>query len=124
MLMKSSSSPNPTIAAGFPTCRNFSTSELQRYVAVHVLFLYWEDESLDEVKRAIEDLRKVFQEQYRYDCHVDLIPSFPDPFASWTWLSKKVDVFNQHANKPNVLKIVYYNGRSYIDRHREMVLAK
>lgn len=124
MLMKSSSSPNPTIAAGFPACRNFCTSELQRYVAVHVLFLYWEDESLDEVKRAIEDLRKVFQEQYRYNCHVDLIPSFPDPFASWTWLSNKVDVFNQHANKPNTLKIVYYNGRSYIDRHREMVLAK
>lgn len=124
MLVNSSSPPDPTIAAGFSTCRNFSTSELQRYVAAHVLFLYWEDESLDEVKRAIEDLRKVFQEQYRYNCHVDVIPSFPEPFASWAWLSGKLDQFNQHANKPNVLKIVYYNGRSYIDRHREMVLAK
>lgn len=112
------------VPAAFPISRTLTGSELHRYVAVHALLLYWEDESLDDVKRVTEDLRTVLHEQYHYACDIDLIPSCPDPFAPWAWLSDRLDRFHQHTNRPNVLKIIYYNGRSYMDRHREMVLAK
>lgn len=111
-------------SAAPPISRTLTGSELDRYAAVHALLLYWEDDSLDEVKRVTEDLRTVLQEQYHYTCEIDLIPSCPEPFAASVWLSERLDRFNQHTNRPNILKIIYYNGRSYIDRHREMVLAR
>lgn len=113
-----------TASAASPISRTLTGSELQRYVAVHALLLYWEDESLDEVKRVTDDLRTVLQEQYHYACDIDLIPSDTGPFAASKWLSDRLDRFHQHTNKPNILKIIYYNGRSYIDRDREMILAR
>lgn len=116
--------PPSAIIHPYMTTRNFSGSELHRYVSVHALLLSWEDEGLDEVKRVTEDLRAVFEEQYNYTCEVECIPHYPEPFVSSRWLLDRLGRFNQHMDRPNVLKILYYNGRSYINRDRDMILSK
>lgn len=104
--------------------RDFSGPELHRYIAVHVLLLSWEDEGLDDVKRVTEDLRRVFEEQYNYTCEMACIPHYTEPFGSSRWLLDRVGRFSQHLDRPNVLKILYYNGHTYIDRDRDMILSK
>lgn len=119
-----SSGPPNAVLSGHETSRVISGSSLHRYVAVHALLLNWEDELSDEVKRVTQELCGVFEEQYRYQCEIFLIPYCPEPLESSRRLLEKIGCFNAQTNKPDVLKIVFYNGRSYIDRNREMVLAK
>lgn len=116
--------PDLSTTTTLSSSRTLSGWQLHRYVAVHALLLYWEDDRLEDVKRVTEELHLVLQEQYHYACDVASIPSFSEPFGSWNWLSERLDRFNQHTNMPNVLKIIYYNGQSYMDRYRELVLAK
>lgn len=119
----SSGPPNPGLS-GLETSRTVSGSSLHRYVAVHALLLNWEDELSVEVQSVTQELRGVFEEQYRYQCEIVSIPYCSEPSASSRWLLDKISRFNAQTDRSDVLKIVYYNGHSYIDRNREMVLAK
>jgi hypothetical protein len=43
--------------------------------------------------------------------------------SPWRWLSRKTNEFVEDRDQRDVLKIVYYNGHSYLDSNREMILA-
>jgi hypothetical protein len=95
-----------------------------RYTAVQALLLYWQDDDID-VKDAVKDLADVFSIFYRYTFEIQTIPTSSDECkSSWRWLSRKINDFVEDRDQRDVLKIVYYNGHSYLDGNREMVLAR
>ena len=101
-----------------------STPNRSRYTAVHALLLYWQEDDIS-VKGAVEDLANVLDIYYRYTFDIQTIPSSSDGCkSSWRWLSRKINDFIDDRDQRDVLKIVYYNGHSYMDKNREMVLAR
>ncbi|KAI3394390.1 hypothetical protein diail_2857 [Diaporthe ilicicola] len=94
-----------------------------RYSAVYALLLVWEDEKNDAVKQSVEELRSVLDRHYHYTFDVDAIPS-DEPERSWRWLSRRMDQFMGTNDQRDVLKILYYNGRTLLDGNRAMVLAR
>lgn len=95
----------------------------RRYSAVYVLLLVWQDEQDEAVRQSVEELRSVFDRHYQYTVQVDAIPSGA-PERSWRWLTQRINQFMEENDQRDVLKIVYYNGRTQLDEHRAMVLAR
>lgn len=105
--------------------RIFSNPYRSRYSAVQVLILYWQDEDDRDVTAAINDLAETFDKMYRYTFELSPIPTSAENCKSpWRWLSRKINDFVEHRDQRDVLKIVYYNGHSFLDANREMVLAR
>lgn len=95
-----------------------------RYASVQVLLLYWQDDADPHVQSAVSELADVLDQFYHYTFHVETIPSTSEACKSpWRWLSRKITDFSEDRDQRDVLKIVYYNGYSYLDGNREMVLA-
>jgi hypothetical protein len=105
--------------------RIFSNSYRGRYTAVHVLLLYWQDDEDTSVRSAVRELADVFEKHYFYTFQIQTIPSSSDGCkSSWRWLLRKTTDFVEERDQRDVLKIVYYNGYSYLDGNREMALAR
>lgn len=105
--------------------RLLSDPHRSRYASAQVLLLYWQDDHAPHVDSSVKELAEVFDQYYRYTFEIHTIPSTSDSCKSpWRWLSRKITDFSEDRDQRDVLKIVYYNGYSYLDGHREMVLAR
>ncbi|SPO02158.1 uncharacterized protein DNG_04831 [Cephalotrichum gorgonifer] len=104
--------------------RIFATPHRGRYAAAQVLLLYWQDDDDPELSAAVQDLADVFDKQYRYTFQKQKIPIVSDECRNpWRWLSQQITAFADDRDQRDVLKILYYNGHSYLDRNRQMALA-
>jgi hypothetical protein len=86
--------------------------------------LYWEADDDSNVKTSVEQLAGVLTGNYNFTLHPRAIPPESGIKSSWTWLSDALNDFMRLNDHPDVLKIVYYNGYSYLDGNRQMVLAR
>jgi hypothetical protein len=91
-----------------------------------VLLLYWEDDDDKAgVKEVVDQLSSILSGHYNYTLEIKLIPSPSESCkSSWKWLSSTITSFVEHSDQRDDLKIVYYNGHSYLDADRQMVLAR
>ncbi|TQN67721.1 hypothetical protein CSHISOI_07763 [Colletotrichum shisoi] len=104
--------------------RILSTPSRSRYSSAQVLLLYWQDDPDVSVGNSVKELGEVFDQYYRYMFSITTIPPASEACKSpWRWLSRKITDFVEDRDQRDVLKIVYYNGHSYLDGNREMVLA-
>nr|XP_036578002.1 uncharacterized protein CTRU02_12063 [Colletotrichum truncatum]KAF6785132.1 hypothetical protein CTRU02_12063 [Colletotrichum truncatum] len=104
--------------------RILSTPSRSRYSSAQALLLYWQDDPDLSVGNSVKELGEVFDQYYRYTFSITTIPSSSETCKSpWRWLSRKITDFVEDRDQRDVLKIVYYNGHSYLDGNREMVLA-
>lgn len=94
-----------------------------RYTSVQALLLHWEDDDDPSVRHAVDGLATVFESSYNYAFRIRAIPSSSSCKSPWRWLSREITEFVDTHDQRDVLKIIYYNGRSYLDADREMVLA-
>ncbi|KAJ2902450.1 Tyrosine-protein phosphatase non-receptor type 6 [Zalerion maritima] len=94
-----------------------------RYSAASVLMLCWEGDEFGDINRALKDLNEVFRKSYRYDGQIATIPPAPEGSNPWRWLMTKINEFMGKNDSRDSLKIIVYNGHSYLDSDREMVLA-
>jgi hypothetical protein len=93
---------------------------------VYVLLIFWQDEQEASIAGAVEELAEVFQKCYHYVPEIIQIPSAArDVYTNpWRWLSRIINEFIDKSDTRDTLKIVYYNGYSYLDENREMVLSR
>jgi hypothetical protein len=96
-----------------------STKE-QKYSAVKVLSLKWEDCDLDPtVEKETVELQSVFRDQYGFDAghstDVFRIPSQSSQAALQAYVSNAILAFSQLQTSEKKLMIVYYNGHGGID---------
>ncbi|KAI1772673.1 hypothetical protein F4818DRAFT_135542 [Hypoxylon cercidicola] len=105
--------------------RILASPHRSRYSTVCALLIYWQDDEEPGVAAAVEELGNVFDKYYRYSPEILRIPSSASDGCtnSWRWLSRIINDFTDKGDTRDVLKLVYYNGYSYLDEHREMVLA-
>ncbi|CAJ2500030.1 Uu.00g028830.m01.CDS01 [Anthostomella pinea] len=105
--------------------RILSSPHRSRYTTVYVLLIYWQDDDDPGVSSAVDELAEVFDKYYHYTLEVSKIPPNASSGCanSWRWLSRIINDFTDHSDTRDVLKIVYYNGYSFLDENREMVLA-
>ncbi|KAI0008150.1 hypothetical protein F4779DRAFT_463980 [Xylariaceae sp. FL0662B] len=105
--------------------RVLSSPYRSRYTSVFALLIYWQDDEEPGVTAAVDELGQVFSKYYHYELEtIKIPPSASDGCSSsWRWLSRIINEFTDKSDTRDVLKIVYYNGYSYLDEHREMVLA-
>lgn len=104
--------------------RILSTPSRSRYSSAQVLLLYWQDDPDLSVGSSVKELSEVLDQYYRYTFSISPIPSSSEACKNpWRWLSRKITDFVEDRDQRDVLKIVYYNGHSYLDGNREMVLA-
>lgn len=97
-----------------------------RYRTVQVLLLYWEDDDDKAgVQEAVDQLSNILKAQYNHTLEIKSIPSPSETCkSSWKWLSSTITSFVEHNDQRDDLKIVYYNGHSYLDADRQMMLAR
>lgn len=101
-----------------------STTIHGRYDKVEVLLLLWADENSEAVKRTVEELRAVWEEQYHYTCQIYRIPLSSDSISAWKYVSETMRLFIDGCDHRGALKIVYYNGQARLSQNREMVLVR
>ncbi|KKF95146.1 hypothetical protein CFO_g2502 [Ceratocystis platani] len=102
----------------------FASPNRTRYTAVHALLLYWQDDDDYHVQNSVRELADVLEKHYKYSLQIQAIPSPSEECSSsWRWLSRKINDFAEEKDTRDVLKLVYYNGHTYLDGNREMVLA-
>ncbi|KAJ2989860.1 hypothetical protein NUW58_g3248 [Xylaria curta] len=96
-----------------------------RYSNVYALLIYWQDEHESSITGAVEELAEVLQKGYHYVPEIVKIPSASrDGYSNpWRWLSRIINEFIDKSDTRDTMKIVYYNGYSYLDDNREMVLS-
>lgn len=93
-----------------------------RYSRVYVLLICWktQDPKLP-VEREIRELRRVFEEVYRYNTEEFEIPDSESHAA----VSEKINSFVKvDSNSSGDLKIVYYAGHSRLSRTKELLWSK
>lgn len=104
--------------------RILSTTHRTRYSAVHVLFVMWPEAEHAEVRQAVDELRSVLEVHYNYTFEVGHIPKHCNEGNSpCRWLLQRTIDFVNKSDQRDVLKIVYYNGYTYLDENRNMVLS-
>ena len=95
-----------------------------RYTSVQALLLHWQDDDDPTVRPAINSLAAVLESSYNYTFKIKAIPSSPHCKNPERWLSREINEFIENHDQRDVLKIVYYNGHSYLDGDRDMTLAR
>lgn len=103
-----------------------SSPHRSRYTSVCVLLINWQDEEDAAARAAVEELSDVLSNTYHFSLEAAKIPSSESDSCrnSWRWLARVVHDFAERNDTRDVLKIVYYSGHSFLDEHREMVLAR
>ncbi|KAI5859656.1 hypothetical protein GGS23DRAFT_615855 [Durotheca rogersii] len=102
--------------------RILSSPYRSRYTAVSALLIHWQSDEDPGVAASVKELGAVLERDYRYGLETLKIPD--GCTNSWRWLSRIINDFTEKKDNRDVLKIVYYNGYSYLDENREMVLAR
>lgn len=97
-----------------------------RYSMIMVLLVCWQDDLDASVVTAVDELADVLGKLYHYSIEVIRIPPSSSDGCknSSRWLSRTINDFIDHNDTRDVLKVVYYNGGSFLDENREMVLAR
>jgi hypothetical protein len=96
-----------------------------RYSAVQALLLYWHDDDDSTVRSTVLELAGLLESSYNYSIEVKSIPSVSEICKSPArWLSREIADFVDNGDQREILKIVYYNGHTYLDGERDMVLAR
>lgn len=95
-----------------------------RYSAVEALLMCWQDEDGSDALLAMEDLGTVFREcSFSYKI-LQIPPSSSSVCTNpQRWLSREINDFTEDRDTRDVLKIVYYNGYTFLE-DGEMVLAR
>ncbi|KAI0107852.1 hypothetical protein GGR51DRAFT_143841 [Nemania sp. FL0031] len=95
-----------------------------RYSNVFALLIYWQDEH-ESVITAVEELAEVFQKYYHYASEmIKIPPTGRDSYSNLSrWLSRIINGHLDKSDTRDTLMIVYYNGHSYLDDNREMLLS-
>ncbi|KAI0021188.1 hypothetical protein F4780DRAFT_770397 [Xylariomycetidae sp. FL0641] len=104
--------------------RILSSPHRNRYTSVYALLIFWEDDEEPGVVRAVQELGEVFDKYYHFSCDVVKIPRSDACMNPWRWLSRVINDFTDKSDTRDVMKIVYYNGYSFLDDNREMILAR
>jgi hypothetical protein len=99
--------------------RILASPSRSRYANVSVLLVHWQDDEYPGARNAMQDLSKVFGEDYNYIVQTKSIPTSPG-----IWLSRVVTDFIADQDQRDILKIFYYSGYSYLDGDRDTVLAR
>ncbi|KAI1122236.1 hypothetical protein F5Y10DRAFT_77923 [Nemania abortiva] len=96
-----------------------------RYSNVYALLIYWQDEHESVTAAAVEELAEVFQKYYHYVPEIIKIPTATrDSYPNLSrWLCRIITGYIDKNDTRDTLMIVYYNGHSYLDDNREMVLS-
>lgn len=104
--------------------RYFSGPHTGRYGAVEALLICWQDEESPDVLTTVEDLGAAFKD-YSFSVKILKIPLSSSEVCknSQRWLSREINDFADDRDTRDVLKIVYYNGCTFLD-DGEMVLAR
>ncbi|KAI0151563.1 hypothetical protein GGR57DRAFT_175866 [Xylariaceae sp. FL1272] len=102
--------------------RILSSPQRTRYRNAHALLIHWQDES---DAGTVEELAEVFRKAYDYEPEIIRIPSIgSDSYSNpGRWLSKVLSDFFEKSDTRETLKILYYNGFSFLDSNKEMVLS-
>ncbi|KAI1496139.1 hypothetical protein F5X99DRAFT_425013 [Biscogniauxia marginata] len=102
-----------------------SSPHRNRYASVSALLITWQDDDDPSVIAAVNELAEVFEKYYHFKLEIIKIPASASDGCTnpWRWLSRIINEFTDKSDTRDVLKIVYYNGYSYLDENREMVLA-
>ncbi|KAI1259514.1 hypothetical protein F5Y18DRAFT_296333 [Xylariaceae sp. FL1019] len=102
--------------------RILSSSQRTRYRNAFALLIHWQD---DSDSGTVEELAEVFRKSYAYEPEIISIPSIgSDSYSNpGRWLSKVLSDFFEKSDTRDTLKILYYNGLSFLDNNREMVLS-
>jgi hypothetical protein len=97
-----------------------------RYSKVSALLICWQDDEEPGTFAAVEELGEVFQKYYHFTFNpIKIPPSSSDECRnSSRWLSRTINDFTEDSDTRDVLKIVYYNGCTYLDENGQMVLAR
>lgn len=84
----------------------------------------WPEAEHAEVRQAVDELRSVLEVHYNYTFEVGHIPKHCNEGNSpCRWLLQRTIDFVNKSDQRDVLKIVYYNGYTYLDENRNMVLS-
>ncbi|KAK8072571.1 hypothetical protein PG996_005919 [Apiospora saccharicola] len=96
-----------------------------RYSMIMVLLVCWQDDMDSNVAATVDELAEVLDKMYHYTIEVIRIPPSSSDGCknSSRWLSRTINDFIDHSDTRDVLKVVYYNGGSFLDDNREMILA-
>ncbi|KAK8016506.1 Tyrosine-protein phosphatase non-receptor type 6 [Apiospora rasikravindrae] len=96
-----------------------------RYSLILVLLVCWQDDMDANVAATVDELAEVLGKMYHYTIEIIRIPPSSSDGCknSSRWLSRTINDFIDHSDTRDVLKIVYYNGGSFLDENREMILA-
>jgi hypothetical protein len=96
-----------------------------RYAHVSVLMIRWQDDDDSETRSALEELARLFQEDYGYAVYVKPIPRVTDESRNPSlWLTNVLGEFLSNHDQRDCLKIFYYAGYCYLDPDRQPVLAR
>ncbi|KAI0126910.1 hypothetical protein BJ170DRAFT_423540 [Xylariales sp. AK1849] len=96
-----------------------------RYSTVLVLLICWQDDDVPSASAAVEELAEVFERYYHFAFEIIKIPPSSSDGCknSARWLSRTINDFTDNSDTRDVLKIVYYNGYTYLDENEDMFLA-
>ena len=94
-----------------------------RYATASVLILCWCGDEHGEVYQVLQELGHVLQKDYQYPYRICTIPRSTDT-NHWRYVMNTISDFMGQRDQRDSLKIVLYNGHSYLDANREMVLAR
>lgn len=106
--------------------RILSGPHKSRYTQVLALLLCWQDDEDSAVATAVEELGEVLDRYYHFKIEIIRIPlsSSDGCTNSSRWLSRRINDFADHLDTRDVLKVVYYNGDTFLDENRETILAR
>jgi hypothetical protein len=92
-----------------------------RYASVNVLLLRWEEDfPPSTVTEDMEELFRVFSEDYRYNVKIDIIPTE----GSARWLNRTIMEFSDQDDSTDILKILYYGGPSFVSDSGESMWTR
>ncbi|KAK0729296.1 hypothetical protein B0T21DRAFT_385379 [Apiosordaria backusii] len=95
-----------------------------RYASVSAMLVRWQDDEDAEARNDIEELARVFKEDYNYSVKTKYIPTSGDPGnSSYLWLNREVNTFVTSHNQRDTLKIFYYSGHSYLGEDRDTMIS-
>ena len=100
----------------------FPNNTQSRYANVYVLMIRWEEEDPNlPVSLELDELRLIFEDTYRYEVEVFLIPNK----RSHAKVSKRInDFIDINGDSKDDLKIVYYAGHSSLLKTKDLVWSR
>lgn len=93
-----------------------------RYSHASALLLCWNGDECGDVYPAVDELSRVLHRDYHFSVKTCTIPQTESNL--WRFVMSQISDFIGLQDQRDSLKLVYYNGYSFLDANREMVLAR